>query len=193
MSSCRKQNLPTLLGNTTLPNRNKTSKVTLGFPRRISDPRFDKLWKTSDSFGSLKSASRFPKLVLSSNGAKKAMDGVVTLNNVCERKYRSWSDPTGQYAGNKGSRSNETEIFDDDLNTSWGLFPPLDFITVSATRDNFEEKSFCDSVSSLPCSSLSGSSTGSPAIRDEHDQDISKHKTVLNWIHSTRRTSGSIN
>lgn len=194
MSSCRNPKLPSLLGNTTLPNRNKTSKVTLGFPRRISDPRFDKLRKTSVSFGSLKSASRFPKLVLSTKGARKPMaDGVVTLNNVCERKYRSWSDPTGHYTGNRDAGSNQTETFDNDLSTSRGLFPPLDFIIVSATRDNFEENSFCDSLSSLPCSSLSGSSTSSPVVTDEHEHGTSKHKTVLNWIHSIRRTSGSVN
>ena len=163
-------------------------KAALGFRsqfRRTSDPRFDKPLTLAGGSGNLQSISRFPKLVFGWKTAKKA-HGVVNLNTACERKYRSWSDPT-EYTQAKDIWS-QSGTFSRDFNTTRPFLPRLGR-EMNETSDNFEEKSFCDTVSSFPCSSITRTSMCSPVITDEREMCISKHKSVMNWIQSTKRTS----
>ena len=186
MSLCRKPNPPSLMSYCSSAKRNINRKMASPL-RRISDPRFDKHSNNVDNFcDNLPSESRFPKLVFS-KGTRKAY-GVVKLNTDCERKYRSWSDPTGQYTGDNEGSCHNTER-GRDFDTTRKLLPPLE-TAANASRDNFEGKSFCDTVSSCPCSSLSRNSICSQVMADEQEMCISKHETVLHWLHSIGRTSG---
>lgn len=187
MSLCRKPNPPSLIRHASSAERNMNKKMASPL-RRISDPRFDKLLNTASNLcDNLPSGSRFPKLAFSLKGAKK-VNGVVTLNTECERKYRSWSDPTGQYTGDSDGSCHHGEK-SRDFDTTRNLLPPLE-TDANASRDNFEEKSFCDTVSSCPCSSLSRNLICSPVMADEREVCSSKHETVLTWLHSIDRTGG---
>ena len=162
----------------------RKQETALGFRsqfRRISDPRFDKPRTLAGGCGNLQGNSRFPKLVFGWKTAKKA-HGVVNLNTTCERKYRSWSDPI-EYTQAKDIWS-QTGTFNRDFNTTPAFLLPLGR-EMNETRVNFEEKSFCDTVSSFPCSSLTRTSMGSPVKTDVREMCISKHKSVMNWIQST--------
>ena len=144
-------------------------------PRRISDPGF---YRASNPIDNLQGNSRFPKLVLK-NGVEKKQNGVVNLNTHCERKYRSWSDPNGVFPGSCDIPS-ETGTFYRDLQITWTLLPRLNKVR-NTEKDNFEEKSFCDSLSSFPCSSMT--SRSSSVLTDfEEDCCISKRNTVLSWV-----------
>ncbi|KAL9973680.1 hypothetical protein ACROYT_G020164, partial [Oculina patagonica] len=139
-------------------------------PRRISDPGF---YRTNNAlYGNLQSSSRFPKLVFD-NGLKKKENGVVNKNTHCERKYRS--DPNGEFTGNSDILS-QTRTFYKDLPATWTLLPRLGK-ALNTEKDNFEKKSFCDSLSSFPCSSIT-SRRPSVLTDDEDDCFISKPKTV---------------
>ena len=162
--------------------RNFDSKTayysSLRKPRRISDPGF---YRTSNLYGSVQSSSRFPKLVFE-NAVKKKANGVVNLNTQCERKYRSWSDPNGQYTGNSDI-TNQTGVLYKELQATWTLLPRLGKV-LNTENDNFEEKSFCDSLSSFPCSSIT---SRCPSVLPDDDKDcfVSKHKTVFSWVHDS--------
>ena len=186
MSSNRKiLRHPSLEGKTKKTNfteRNFDSKSTdFGFlsslrnPRRISDPGF---YRASNPIDNLQSNSRFPKLMFE-KGVRKKQNGVVNLNTQCERKYRSWSDPNEVFAGNN-EMSSLTGTFYRDVQTSWTLLPRLNKAR-NTERDNFEEKSFCDSLSSFACSSIT---SRSPSVLTDFEEDccISKRNTVLSWI-----------
>ena len=187
MSSNRKiLRHPSLEGKTKQRNfteRNFDSKSTYsGFfsplqnPRRISDPGFCR--SSNPAFNDLQSSSRFPKLVFQ-NGVKKKQNVVVNLNTQCERKYRPWSDPAGLYTGNNDI-SSQTGTFCKDLLTTCTLLPRLDKVR-NTERDNFEEKSFCDTLSSFPCSSIT--SRISSVLTDfEEDNFLSKRKALLSWV-----------
>ncbi|KAL9973681.1 hypothetical protein ACROYT_G020165, partial [Oculina patagonica] len=174
---------PSLEGRTNKANfieRKFDSKTTyfspVRNPRRISDPGF---YRTNNPYGNLQSSSRFPKLVFE-NGVKKKENGVVNLNTHCERKYRSWSDPNGEFTGDSDI-SSQTRTFYNDLQATWTLLPRLGK-ALNTEKDNFEEKSFCDSLSSFPCSSIT-SRRPSVSTDEEDDSFISKRKTVLSWVH----------
>lgn len=169
-----------------LSGKNMTKVATLDISparsRRVStDPRLD---------------SRFPKLVFSKKSSRSS-NGLVNLDTRSERKYRSWSDPTGQYIGDTNVHYRHTEkasFGNDDSNTTWAILPRLGREVTCTKRESFDDKSFCDSVSSFPCSSLSRSSTTcSPVVDDERFVSISKCKTVANWIQSIRRTREFVN
>lgn len=194
MSSSRKRNPPSLTRNASLAERSLNKKISPLFRsplRRISDPRFDRsqLYNSPGTSDNLQFISTFPRLIFS-KGAKK-LNGVVTLDTVCERKYRSWSDPTGEYTGDSDICSQSGTIYR-DIDTIRAFLPKLEG-EKSGRRDDLEERSFCDSVSSFPCSSISRSPVFSPVITDEREMCISKHKTVLNWIHNIGKTNGCVN
>ena len=187
MSSSRKPTPPSLTRNASLAERSLNRKTSFGFRspvRRISDPGFDRFRNSAITSDDLRSSSRFPKLVFSSG--KKKVQGVVNLNTVCERKYRSWSDPI-EYT-QAMDIWDQSGTFNRDFNSTRAFFSRLER-EMNETKDNFEEKSFCDSVSSFPCSSITRNSVCSPVITDEREVSISKHKSVLNWIHSFGRTN----
>ncbi|KAJ7371239.1 hypothetical protein OS493_027353 [Desmophyllum pertusum] len=116
----------------------------------------------------------------------KNANGVVSLNTECERKYRSWSDPNRDFNGGNTDISSQTETFYKDLQGMWKLLPRLGKTTNTEKPDCFEEKSFCDSLSSFPCSSIT---SRSPSVLTEDGEDcfLLKRKTVLNWVHNSRR------
>ena len=122
--------------------------------------------------------------------AKRA-NGVVNLNTTCERKYRSWSDPTGEYTEDRNVYR-PTGTFYKSLMTTGTSLPKLKR-DINTTGDNCEIKSFCGFLSNYPCSSISRSSMSSPVPDEREVCVISKHKTVLNWIHGIERTSCHVN
>ena len=148
-------------------------------PREVSDPRFI---GSHNPRGSLQSSSRFPKLAFQ-NAMRKKSNGVVTLDTQYERKYRSWSDPSGEYTGNWDNLSRD-ETFKKEVKTAWPMFPRLVPAPVNTDKDNFDEKSFCDSLSSFPCSSVTSESSSRSILMDEDEEDffISKRKTVFSWV-----------
>lgn len=162
---------------------------SLSFPsafRKISDTRLNKICYSHTSKDDFQSGLLFPKLVFSKG--TKNVNRVVNLNTACERKYRSWSDPSGGHTGDKddGSPVQSVQICNDRYMKSNRFFVKGLRRDVNATRNNSETKSFCDTVSSYPCSVSTRSSMNLQVT--EHDGEvcsISKRKTVLNWICST--------
>lgn len=149
---------------------------------RISDPRFD------STRSKLKSASRFPKLCPSA-GANKMINGVVSLNTACERKYRPWRKYTWD-----GNVSRKTETFYGDLSTMHGCLPRLAGEGRIATRDMLKERSFCDTISSFPCS-ISSTQSSFCSVDIPVDREvpfISKHNAVLNWFKSIETASFNV-
>ena len=131
---------------------------------------------------SLQSNSRFPKLVFQ-NAVRKKSNGVVTLETQCERKYRSWSDPSGEYTGNWDNLSHKG-TFEKEAKTAWTTLPRLVTAPVKTNKDTFDEKSFCDSLSSFACSSITSKSSSRSNLTEEDGEDffISKRKTVFSWV-----------
>ena len=180
MTSRRKPNSPSLRGNAYFGDSSSIS-TTPSFPsasRRVSDPGF---YSTRENFHN---SSRFRKLSPSTSAAKKR-NGVVTLSNASEKKYRlrreiAWERDIWR----------ETETIYRDLSTTPGFLPRLGEER-NATRDDLEERSFCDTLSSFPCSSTSlQSSMCSVDIPvDREECFISKHKFVLNWVNRIGNTS----
>lgn len=148
-------------------------------PRKISDKG---LIGSHNHRGSLQSSSRFPRLVFQ-NAVRKKSNGIVTLNTQCERKYRSWSDPSGEHTGNWDSLS-QKGTFEKEVKTAWTMFPRLVTAPVNTDKDTFDEKSFCDSLSSFACSSITSESSSRSILTDEDEEDffISKRKTVFSWV-----------
>lgn len=148
-------------------------------PRKTSDKE---LIGSHNHRGSLQSSSRFPKLVFQ-NAVRKKSNGIVTLDTQCERKYRSWSDPSGEYTGNWDSLS-QKGTFEKEVKTAWTMFPRLVTAPVNTDKDTFDEKSFCDSLSSFACSSITSESSSRSILTDEDEEDffISKRKTVFSWV-----------
>ena len=146
--------------------------------RKISDPGF---YRTPNPFGNLQSSSRFPKLVVE-NAARKKSNGVVSLNTHCERKYRSWSDPSEEFTGST-DKVNQVGTFYKELEATWTFLPRLGKALKTET-DSLEEKSFCDSLSSYPCSSIP---SRSPSVfaDDEEDFLVLKRKTIFSWVHGS--------
>ena len=146
--------------------------------RRVSDAGF---LSTRDNFHN---SSRFRKLSSSTSAAKKR-NGVVSLSNASEKKYRPWRENAWERDIWWG-----TETFYRDLSTIPGFLPRLGEER-NTTRDDLEERSFCDTLSSFPCSSASSqSSMGSLDIPiDREECFISKHNTVLTWVNSIGNTS----
>lgn len=71
---------------------------SLNFPsalRKISDTRLNGIHYSHTSKDDFQSGLLFPKLVFSKG--TKNVNRVVNLNTACERKYRSWSDPSGEH------------------------------------------------------------------------------------------------
>ena len=139
--------------------------------RKASDPRFDRRFNSGRLI--------FPNLL----PARKARmtNGVLKLNSECERKYRSWSDPTVTFEQDSWWRG---EIFYHDLHSTCTTLPPLGRQYRDRTRA-FDEKSFCDSLSSFPCSTLSSTRDSPPCtiLEDREIAMISKYHRVLEWIH----------
>lgn len=148
-------------------------------PRKISDKG---LIGSHNHRGSLQSSSRFPRLVFQ-NAVRKKSNGIVTLNTQCERKYRSWSDPSGEHTGNWDNLS-QKGTFEKEVKTAWTMFPRLVTAPVDTDKDTFDEKSFCDSLSSFACSSITSESSSRSILTDEDEEDffISKRKTVFSWV-----------
>ena len=144
-------------------------------PREISDqnPR-----------SSLQSNSRFPKVAFQ-NAYRKKSNGVVTLETQCERKYRSWSDPSGEYVGNwDNTNLSQKGTFEKEVKTAWTMLPRLVTAPVNTNKDTFDEKSFCDSLSSLSCSSITSENSSRSILTEDDEEDffISKRKTVFSWV-----------
>ena len=131
---------------------------------------------------SLQSNSRFPKLVFQ-NAVRKKSNGVVTLETQCERKYRSWSDPSGEYVGNWDNLS-QKGTFEKEVKTAWTMLPRLVTAPVNTNKDTFDEKSFCDSLSSFACSSITSENSSRSILTEDDEEDffISKCKTVSSWV-----------
>lgn len=134
--------------------------------RKISDPG---VYRTSNTFPSPPSNSRFPKLVVE-NAPKKKTNGVVSLNTQCERKYRSWNDPCGEFTENTEKVGHVGTLYKDVGDT---FLPRLG-----------KENSFCDSLSSYLCSSIS-SRSHSVLTDDEEDFFDLKHEAVFSWVYGT--------
>ena len=148
-------------------------------PREISDHGFT---GSHNPRFSLQSSSRFPRLVFQ-NAVKKKSNGVVSLDTQCERKYRSWSDPSGEYTGNWDNLS-QKGTFEKEVKTAWTTLPRLGTAPVNTDKDIFDEKSFCDSLSSFACSSITSESSSKSVLSEEDEEDffISKRKTVFSWV-----------
>ena len=148
-------------------------------PREISDHGFI---GSHNSLSSLQSSSRFPKLV-HQNAVKKKSNGVVTLETQCERKYRSWSDPSGEYTGNWDNLS-QKGTFENEVKTAWTTLPRLVTAPDNTDKDTFDGKSFCDSLSSFACSSITSENSSSSILTEEDEEDffISKRNTVFSWV-----------
>ena len=189
MSSGRKKT-PSLTGNTSLARRSVIDrKATSGLlSRKTSDPSFHRL----SSFGSIEqdlrgtSLLKLPKLSLSKR--EKTINGVVTLNTGCERKYRAWSDPTEE-GSLKRDLCWQTGTFYQDVSNTHSFIPRLAGER-EARRENFDDKSFCDTVSSFRCSNTERSSMSSLDIPDDrgHICFVSKHKAISSWIQNIGRT-----
>ena len=146
--------------------------------RQISDPGF---YRTANPFGnSPQNSSRFPKLVVK-NAPKKKTNGVVSLNKLCERKYRSQSDPCGEFTENV-EKVNQVGTFYRDFEDT---FLPRLGKARNTEIDSVEEKSFCDSLSSYPCSSIP-SRSHSVLTDCEEDFFVLKHETVFSWVYGSR-------
>ena len=146
--------------------------------RRISDPGF---YRTANPFGNPENSSRFPKLVVE-NAPRKKMNGVVILNKQCERKYRSCSDPCGEFTENT-EKVNRVATFYKDVEDT---FLPRLGKARNVETDSVEEKSFCDSLSSYPCSSIPSRSHS--VLRDGEVEDffVLKHEIVFSWVYGSR-------
>lgn len=130
------------------------------------------------SFRNLQSGSRFlPKLVSRNRPIKnKNVDGVICLTVERGKKYlsRAQIDPTAP-----SGRTICTHF-----RTPWSLLPGLSHGKNSKVLcDNIEKRSFCDSLSSLACSSFksSGSSSSSNEVGNCF---ISKRSSVLQWVNA---------
>ena len=135
-------------------------------------------YSKGSSFRNLQSGSRFlPKLVSRNRPIKnKNVDGVICLTVEREKKYlsRAQIDPTAP-----SGRTICTHF-----RTPWGLLPSLSHGKNSKVLcDNIEKRSFCDSLSSLACSSFksSGSSSSSNEVGNCF---ISKRSSVLQWVNA---------
>ena len=123
---------------------------SLNFPstfRKISDTRLNGIHHSHTSKDDFQSGLLFPKLVFSKG--TKNVNRVVNLNTACERKYRSWSDPSGEHTGDKDERSSpvqSVQICNDRYMNGNHLFVQGLRRDVNATRNSFETKSFCDTV-----------------------------------------------
>lgn len=154
--------------------------------RRISDPGF---YRTANPFGNPQNSSRFPRLVVE-NAPKKKMNGVVSLNKQCERKYRSFSDPCGEFTENT-EKVNRMGTFYKDVEDT---FLPRLGRARNAEADSVEERSFCDSLSSYACSSIPSRSHS--ALTDDAEEDffVLKLETVFSWVYGSRygRKTGNL-
>ena len=157
----------------------KTTHSTnwLRISRTISDPG---IYRTVNPFGNPQDSSRFPKLVVE-NAPKNKINGVVSLNKQCERKYRSWSDPCRDCT-KKTEKVNHVGTFYKDVENSF--FPRLGEARNTET-DNWAEKSFCDSLSSYPCSSIP-SRSHSVLTDGEEDFFVLKRETTFSWVYGSR-------
>lgn len=114
--------------------------------------------------------------------------GDVSLNSLCERKYRLLSDPSIGERDLCVSR----RTFYRALNIYCALDSSVRFKKDMNTSGVHEcgRRSFCDTVSSYPCSVVTRSSMSSPVYTDKAEEHfVSKCKNVLNWIHSIERTT----
>ena len=168
-------------------SRANMKSPSLNFPstfRKISDTRLNGIHHSHTSKDDFQSGLLFPKLVFSKG--TKNVNRVVNLNTACERKYRSWSDPSGEHTGDKDERSSpvqSVQICNDRYMNGNHLFVQGLRRDVNATRNSFETRSFCDTVSSYPCSVSTRSSMNLPVTQQDGEVCfISKRKTVLNWI-----------
>lgn len=136
-------------------------------------------------------STKFPRLVLPMKSSRQAINGVVRLDTKCERKYRPLTHPTGYYTGDVlYYHTAECNSNKNDRNyTNWAALPQLGSEVPSkcTKAKNFDVKSFCDSISTLPCSSVSRTSACSSVVEDERLVCISKPKSVLNWIQSLKK------
>lgn len=149
-------------------------------PRKISDKG---LIGSHDHPGSWQSSSRLPKLVFQ-NAARKKSNGIVTLDTQCERKYRSWSDPSGEYSSGNWDNLSQKGTFEKEVKTAWTMFPRIVTAQVNTDKDTFDGKSFCDSLSSFACSSITSERSSRSILTDEDEEDfsISKRNTVFSWV-----------
>ena len=181
---------PSLTGNTSLARRSVIDrKTTPGLlSRKTSVSSFHRL----SSFGSIEDDLRGTSLLklpkLSPPKRTKAINGVVTLDTGCERKYRAWSDPTEE-GTLKRDLCCQTGAFYQDVSNTHAFIPWLAGER-EARRETFDDKSFCDTVSSFRCSNTERSSMCSPDIPDDrgHDCFVSKHKAISSWIQNIGRT-----
>ena len=149
-------------------------------PRKISDKG---LIGSQDPPSRLQSSSRLPNLVFQ-NAARKKSNGIVTLDTQSERKYRSWSDPSGEYNTGNWDNLRQKGTFEKELKTAWTMFPRIVTAQVNTDKDSFDEKSFCDSLSSFACSSITSVRSSRSILTDEDEEDffISKRNTVFSWV-----------
>lgn len=114
--------------------------------------------------------------------------GDVSLNSSCKRKYRLLSDPsTGERDLSVSRRTSYR-----DLNINCALDSSVRFKKDMNSSGVHEcgRRSFCDTVSSHPCSVFTRSSMSTPVYTDKAEEHfVSKCKNVLHWIHSIERTA----
>ena len=160
----------------------KTTNSSFARERKISDP-----WSYGihGPFNNLQRSSRFPMLT-PRNATEKKANGVICLNTEQEKKYlsRKQSDPTAQNTGNASRVSCHAGTFHRGLKRAWSFSSRLGQAK-NVEGDNFEERSFCDSLSSVACSSIM-SRPRSSSFRFTNNEDcfLSKRNDVLFWVNS---------
>ena len=160
--------------------KNATSKIRLPLRTR-SEPHFNTWQKIVGERDVLKSSSvGLPKLF--PRGTQR-ITGVIKLNTTSERKYRSLRDQTKEFT-EEGNFFSRKRTYHKDLNSRHVILPQLRR-DKNPMKCSFEEKSFCDTLSTFPCSSITRNSICSLDILDDREVCfIPKHKTVSNWIDS---------
>lgn len=163
-----------------LSEKNATSKIRLPLRTR-SEQHFNTWQKIVGERDVLKSSSfGLPKL--SPRGTQR-ITGVVKLNITSERKYRSLRDQTKEFT-EESIFFGHKRTYHKDLYSRHVILPQLRG-DKDPMKSSFEEKSFCDTLSTFPCSSITRSSICSLDMPDDQEACfIPKHKTVLNWIDS---------
>lgn len=143
------------------------------------------------SLNQLHCGTTFPRLVLPMKSSRRAINGVVRLDARCERKYRPLSHPMGYYSGDVlYYHTADCDSNKNDRNyTNCAALPQLgrEVPSKCTKMKSVDEKSFCDSMSSFPCSSVSRTSAFSSVVEDERLVCISKRKSVVNWIQSLKK------
>ena len=158
----------------------KTTNSSFARERKISDP-----WSYGihGPFNNLQRSSRFP-MMAPRNATEKKADGVIFLNTEREKKYlsRTQSYPTAQYTGNASRVPCQAGTFNRDLKRAWSFSSRLGQAK-NVEGDNFEERSFCDSLSSVACSSImSRPRSSSFSFTNNEDCFLSKRNDVLFWL-----------